>query len=449
MSLSTELGWQENRYISTSDSSVDALGRAGLYVLTIGFPLQFALRGYLDLPRVVLLWSDITILTIFFLLMLRSRVLNGAFKFSVSKYFFALAAVALLSMSLNGSPFNNFLELLRLVLIGPLLAVIVLNLKASERYWRKLSGLIAVTLALQVPIILLQISTGAGNVDAGQGTFGANTANSIGDAMAIATAVLAWQLIKGKWVKKNALLAGLLSLGVVITSSRLSLFLLPVALLSLLVVGRKLKFRYLLIVLAGGAVFLGVTLWYYVDVARQLFLLSVQREVDVASTVGYGGTAPRLLLYGWAWQSMGYLSRLPRLVMLTFGLGPGMFGSYVSMQNPTPFSSMINYQWDMWRAVGTPGIYSEYLALFCELGAIGFLVVVFMYRYLWKNLWKVFKLRNDALSESVIVGGLVALAILIARGFFSNVLEDRVVGFYAWLYIGLALRFCRQRGAKI
>ena len=169
-------------------------------------------------------------------------------------------------------------------------------------------------------------------------------------------------------------------------------------------------------------------------------MLSFQRAWEGASKVGYGGgEPPRLLLPEWTWQNMRYLSSNPDWLIALVGLGPGMFGSFASTTYVTPFAVLIEQQFRAWSIVSTPNLYSQYLSLFGEVGILGLGLVIGLLVSAWKHSRRVFN-TTDPFYRSVAAGAMTGVMILAARGAIAHVLEDRIIGFYAWLVIGMALQ---------
>jgi hypothetical protein len=280
-------------------------------------------------------------------------------------------------------------------------------------------------------------------MDAGQGSFGANSANSVGDIFAIGTAVLGQRVI----LKNRSILTYIsltaLSLGLILTGSRLALMVL--ALSASIIIIRQRRFRLRIYVIGGIVALLLFTLvyWYYSNTTSGFTLLSLRREIAVAKKTGYGANAPpRLLMPDWTWQNMKALSPNSDTVTAIVGLGPGMFGSFASTNSLTPFRELIEEQFLAWVIMPgvTPGLYSGYLSLFGELGIIGLIAFIWILVVLWKKSSRAYIRAPDFFWKSIAMGGIAAILVLLIRGAAANVFEDRIVGFYAWIYIGLTLR---------
>jgi hypothetical protein len=423
--------------------TLSGLIRWGLILLIVGFSLQFALREVLSLSATIVIWSDLVILG-----MLSGRIAElvrtgGGYRRSIELPLVALGMAACLSMLLNVVLLPGAANTLRLLFISPLLAALVLNLNGRRPYWTLVAHLALATLAFQAIVVIAQAwSAGFGrSLDAGQGLFGESAANSVGDCLVMAIAILFQRLLDRRLGMVGSVTLPLLIVAFVFASSRLGLVVLTVVTAIQLLRQGLLRPRQIAIAAVGGSAVVFLVTWYYGTADSGLAMLSWRREASIATTVSYGSHAPpRLLLIGWTWQTMPSVSRQPREILALVGLGPGMFGSFAAAHYDTPYRALIAAQFEGWGVFSTPALYSGYLAIFGELGLLGLMAVAWLLWRVGRGSWHAFRLAPDPFARSIAAGAVAAVLVLVLRGMVANVFEDRIVGFYAWLLIGMSLR---------
>jgi hypothetical protein len=426
--------------------TVSGVARLGLVILVLGFPLQFALRDAVALPPAVVLWSDLLVGSLLAMVLAERVLLLQRVDLGPILFVGALLLAGGVSGIINQAPWWPALSTFRLIVISPLVAALVMNLRATERYVTRLEGAILGTLALQALVSAWQdFASGFGNVDAAQGTFGANAANSLGDSFAIGFVVLYQRFLTGRSNGVEKVVALALSAGLVLTSSRLALgVVIGLCFILFLAQGKVSARRATLAAGLAATLGIGTFLFYRETPGAGLSLLSPTRELGVAETAHVGAlAAPRLLIPAWTWSTMQETSPGSTWRTALIGLGPGTFGSYASARAPTMFADLIQEQFQTWGNIGTPGVYSEYVALFGEFGLVGLVIVLGMFGWTLKRSMAAFKSLRRTEWSPLAAGALAATLILIGRGFFANVLEDRIVGLYAWLAIGLSWRASR------
>jgi hypothetical protein len=435
--------------------SASWLSRMGFLLLLFEFPLQFAIRSIFLLPKVFVVASDLFVLGLLTLQIVYAAQPKYRLRLFAVPAIFLLLLDICISILFNDVILNNAINTIRLIFISPALAILVMNLKADDIYWSKVNRVIFFTLILQAAIVTFQfLSSGLNNPDAGQGSFGTNSANSLGDIFAIGVAVLGQRVILKRESIWSYLSLVAISLGLILTSSRLALVILALAAGFLIIRQRRFRLRTYFVGGIVGLLLLLLVFWYYNNTSSGLSLLSLRREIAVATVTGYGANAPpRILMPAWTWQNMKALSPNPDIVAAIIGLGPGMFGSFASTNSFTPFRELIVEQFRLWVIMpGTPpGLYSSYLSLFGELGILGLIAFIWIFIVLWKKTNHAYSKADDIFWKSIAMGGITAILVLLIRGVTANVFEDRIVGFYAWIYIGLTFRilFRQPSGAAV
>jgi len=389
----------------------------------------------------LVLWDEILILT-FSAVILSQKMLNGKLSFKKSPFdgcIIIFFLISIFSMFLNNSSFSPGIIGIRNYLQYALLFYCILNVKITERTIEVVVKAIIFVFILQLPILAFQffdaLNKGGIGVDTFRGTLpGSNN-------LSYAALFPIFLFIGIKNFRFKGLVNKLLLLGLVVVlilgQGRLAVILLPLILLYLL--RRQILFRFstrgFKVVVVIGIFLIMLVGYLFViksDVFRQynLYRHFTKGEFEVQ------GGSQRYLYYPLVYQHLEDNG----LKSISFGLGPGMYGSFAGFRYMTPYTKVLSNVFGQLDHGLDPYVSSQVIPISGELGFIGIIIYFLLLFKVFRYASLAYKKFDQPLIKSLSAGLIAGSFLMIVGSFFNQVFEVQVTAYPYWLIAALLVK---------
>jgi O-antigen ligase len=391
-------------------------------------------------------WIDdgaVFILVIYwFVRRLFSGQFQGHLKFDLIFLFFV--AIGVISTLINQVSLQIAVEGIRAI-VQPFLLYYILQFgNYSKKTLYFFVVLIFVMFSIQLPFVIFNgVQTGQWWGDYIWGTFGQDQMTGFGHFMSIGLITICGLLLVGfrklwVWIAFFLILIPL-----IMASSRLSYFLIPVILLWLVFKQRILTARTLLLIITASTILIVGVFFSYSLTTRDLSFFENLNPVQILSDQLNPSNSGRLLWYQFAWDT---LKQKPYTFLI--GYGPGMFSSFTAQRNNTPIFVIIDYIRQSQGFALYPG--SEYISIPGEFGFFGLAAILWLFVYVFRKLNDVINNVDEKFWKGTALGTSGALIYFVIAGLTQNTWETPFVANFIWLMIGIVLtvKFSDRKAAQ-
>lgn len=392
-----------------------------------------------NLQSYTIIWDEVIVLLLF-LLVIINKFLNGNLLFKGSpfdKYIFGLIFTAFISIIINRAELMPALLGLKNYFLYILLFYSILNIKMEESDINLIIHTIIICFLFQIPIIVFQIfnvlnTTVKINVDSIYGSFPG--ANNLSYAAFIV--VFLYLGIKKFNINElyNKIIFFILMAILILGQGRLVFLLFPIVLFYLLITNRfNLRINKLVRIL----IFLIIIFLLYAvaissDTLKQIDIYYHFTKVEFNVQSG----SQRYLYYPYVFN---LLSR-GGVQNLFFGLGVGQLGSYSAFKYMTPNTRILANLWGQLDLGFDPGVSSEIIPIWGELGFIGIIIYFLLLFKILKFAKISYKYFDDDLIRGLSTGLIAASLLMIVGSFFAQVFETQVISYPFWLISALLIK---------